>query len=208
MNARVGRCWSCGADPGGDFLCRQCGRIQPPDPSVDFFTLLNLPLSPHPAHTEMDNRYREIQQTIHPDRFTTASPLEQQFSMQQVVRLNEAYQTLGNALQCANYLLSLLGGVEDFGERHHDAGFLMGVMELRETLEEAETRQNVDELDALRREIDHRIRQEETSCGQALQALAGGNDLARQEAATHLNRWRYYQRFQEEVERVEERLLG
>jgi len=57
----------------------------------------------------LEERYRELQREVHPDRFAGATQAEQRVSMQLATRVNEAYQTLKSPLRRAAYLLGLAG---------------------------------------------------------------------------------------------------
>ena len=72
-----------------------------------------------PEEFEMDlvaleERYRELQSEVHPDRFAGASQAEQRVSMQLSTRVNEAYQTLKSPLERAGYILQLKGVDPEF----------------------------------------------------------------------------------------------
>ncbi len=81
----------------------------------------------------LDSRYRELQRTVHPDRFASAGEAERRLSMQQATTINEGYQTLKDPLKRGRYLLELSG--YNLGDEPHttrDTAFLMQQMELRE----------------------------------------------------------------------------
>ncbi|MCK5383701.1 MAG: Fe-S protein assembly co-chaperone HscB [Gammaproteobacteria bacterium] len=107
------------------------------DLSTTHFELFGLPQSFEVDTEQLDSRYRELQRTVHPDRFANASDLERRISMQQATQINEGYQTLKDPLRRGRYLLEL-GGYQ-FDDEHRttsDAAFLMEQMELRELLSE------------------------------------------------------------------------
>ena len=85
----------------------------------------------------LDSRYRELQRSVHPDRFASAGEAERRLSMQQATAINEGYQTLKDPLKRGRYLLELSG--YNLGDEPHttrDTAFLMEQMELREALGE------------------------------------------------------------------------
>ena len=94
---------------------------------------------------QLERAYREIQSTVHPDRYAHAGDAERRASMQMTTQVNEAYRTLNSPVQRARYLLEM---------NHVDVAletdtampteFLLGQMELREQLEQARS------VDALR----------------------------------------------------------
>jgi molecular chaperone HscB len=86
----------------------------------------------------LERSYRELQASVHPDRFAHAADADRRASMEMTTRVNEAYRTLRSPLRRAVYLLELNG--VDAGLQTNTAmpaDFLMEQMELREKLAEA-----------------------------------------------------------------------
>jgi len=96
---------------------------------------------------QLDRAYRDIQSTIHPDRFATAGDAERRASVQMTARVNEAYRTLRSPVHRARYLLEL-NGADAALETHTamPAEFLVQQMELREALGEAQSGTDLDRL--------------------------------------------------------------
>jgi len=106
------------------------------DFSKNYFELFGLPVSYVVDAGQLAERYRELQRSVHPDRFANASEQERRLSMQGAVRINEAHQALKDPVLRARYLLSLHGiDMDAQQETTHDAAFLMEQMMLREELE-------------------------------------------------------------------------
>ena len=83
------------------------------------------------------DRYRALQQALHPDRHAAAGEVEKRLSMQASTRVNDAFQTLKDPLERARYMLVLYtGDVGDDKETTQDMAFLTEQMELREALAE------------------------------------------------------------------------
>ncbi|MDP1765453.1 MAG: Fe-S protein assembly co-chaperone HscB [Methylotenera sp.] len=122
--------------------------------SLNYFELFEL----HPIfNIELDileSNYRKIQSEAHPDRFITAPAAEKLKSMQLATLANEAYLTLKNPANRAQYLLELQG-ITAISETNTamPAEFLMQQMEWRETLEDATTAKNIESLEDLLSEI-------------------------------------------------------
>ena len=55
------------------------------------------------------SRYRDLQSTVHPDRFANATDVEQRIAMARAVEINDAYNTLKDPVRRAMHLLSLTG---------------------------------------------------------------------------------------------------
>ena len=108
------------------------------DFSKNHFDLFGLPLSYRVDPALLAERYRALQQALHPDRYAAAGDREKRLSMQASTRINEAFQVLKDPLERARYLLSLHAGEPGGGnETTQDMAFLMEQMELREVLAEA-----------------------------------------------------------------------
>ena len=81
--------------------------------------------------------YRELQKTVHPDRFANASERDRRMAVQQAADINEAFHTLKSPLKRARYLLQIKGVTfDDEKETNVEPAFLMEQMELREALAE------------------------------------------------------------------------
>jgi molecular chaperone HscB len=118
------------------------------DLQQDFFTVFDLPRSFRLDSATLDQRYRELQSQVHPDKFSHLSDAEKRLSMQWATRVNEGYQTLRDPLKRGRYLLSLHG--VDTQEENNTAmplDFLMQQMEWREGLQEAIANKDIDALD-------------------------------------------------------------
>ena len=124
---------------------------------ADLAERLRVPASDVPRRVAalLDERYRDSQRAVHPDRFVNATDQERRLSMQQATLLNEGYQILKDPLRRGRYLLELLG--YRFDDEHHttsDAAFLMEQMEMREKLEAV--REQIDplaELDSMSADV-------------------------------------------------------
>jgi len=107
------------------------------DSTRNYFELFGLPAGFEVDVSSLTERYRDLQRSVHPDRFTNATDRERRLSMQQASLINEAYQSLKEPLKRARYLLELAGvGIDDGSNTVMDTAFLMQQMELRETLDE------------------------------------------------------------------------
>ncbi len=115
-----------------------------------YFEIFSLPQRYVLDRAGLDARYRDLQRSVHPDRFASSSDQERRISIQHAARINEAYQVLRDPLKRGRYLLELRGEHVD-GRRgaHQDPEFLMQQMELRESL--AVLRQQDEPLKALDR---------------------------------------------------------
>jgi len=120
------------------------------NPAQNYFELFGLPARFSLDGDALDRAYRDIQATVHPDRYVNAGEAERRLSMQQATQVNEAYQTLKNPVRRAAYLL-LQHGVDPRFETNTamPADFLVEQMEWREAIEEASDAADAHELDHL-----------------------------------------------------------
>jgi molecular chaperone HscB len=104
--------------------------------SQNYFELFEIPLSYDVDFDQLQQRYRDLQKAVHPDKYASASSQERRISMQQTSLINQALHTLKHPVERAVYMLQLKG--VDFtmdNETTMDAAFLMEQMEMREKLE-------------------------------------------------------------------------
>jgi molecular chaperone HscB len=114
----------------------------------DHFTLFGLPRRHALDRARLDDRRRELQAQVHPDRFAAEGAAAQRVAMQWAVRVNEAWQTLKDPLKRAAYLCELAGVPID-AERNTamPAVFLVQQMQWREALDDAADARAVERLD-------------------------------------------------------------
>ncbi|HUR90817.1 MAG TPA: Fe-S protein assembly co-chaperone HscB [Ramlibacter sp.] len=112
------------------------------------FELFGLPEKFEQDLARIDERWKELQREVHPDRFAAQGAASQRIAMQWSVRINEAYKRLKDPLKRASYLCELRGAaVEAENNTAMPAEFLVEQMEWRESLEEARTLADVDRLE-------------------------------------------------------------
>jgi len=167
----------------------------------NYFELFSLPQQYALERAELDTRYRDLQRTVHPDRYASAGDRERRLSMQQATHINEAYQVLKDPLRRGRYLLELRGhALEDQQTTHQDTEFLMQQIELREAL--GDIRRQDDPLQAL-----DRLSREILAQYQALESeLAQVLDNSREEidaALTLVLKMQYFMRLQNEMQELE-----
>ena len=120
----------------------------------DHFQLFGLPRRFAVDKAVLDERYRELQREVHPDRFATGSDAERRLSVQRATLINEAYQTLKAPLSRVLYLLES-AGIDAAIETNTamPADFLVQQMEWRESLEEAVDAADPARLDMLEQRL-------------------------------------------------------
>lgn len=67
------KCWKCGVEKKSLFelFCDQCNVIQDPHQQKNYFKILNVNESYDLNRKELQNKYRELQSVLHPDKFST-----------------------------------------------------------------------------------------------------------------------------------------
>ena len=162
--------------------------------AIDDFALFGLPRRFALDRGEVDARRRALQAEVHPDRFTGADAAARRAAMQSAVRVNEAHARLADPLKRAAYLCELAGTpirAEDNTAMPLD--FLREQMAWRESLEDADSRADVD---AVERELQRERRL-------AHERLAGAIDDRNDpvEAARAVRALMFIERFAADVDR-------
>jgi len=118
------------------------------EPSIDaqqnYFAILGVQPSCEVDLEDLANRYRRLQQAVHPDKFLRECDRSQRLAQQQAALVNEAYRTVKSPLARVQYLLEMVGQNQAQSETSKDVAFLMQQMELRQRLDQV-----VGDLDAL-----------------------------------------------------------
>jgi len=114
----------------------------------DDFTLFGLPQRHALDRADLDQRWRDLQSQVHPDRFASEGAAAQRIAMQWAVRVNEAYQRLKDPLKRGAYLCELRGApIQAENNTAMPGAFLMQQMAWREALDEAADGDAVQQLD-------------------------------------------------------------
>src|SRR6266436_1449194 len=100
-------CWSCGDMRAAQF-CTSCGKVQPPTP-VDYFSFFGLPRKLNLDTAVLGREFYSQSRKLHPDIYAGSKPQEQEWSLEQSSRLNDAYRTLKDPIRRTEYLLKLEG---------------------------------------------------------------------------------------------------
>jgi molecular chaperone HscB len=167
--------------------------------SIDSFALLGLPRRFDLTPEQIESAYLRRAMAVHPDLL---GPDEPPPSLD-AARLNAARDQLADLEGRANLLLTLMGGPTKEQDKSLPAGFLMEMMEVRETIE---AEQADPALAAKWRGWAQAKRAELSSQVSALFASSGATSGASVEPATlkeiriALNAWRYFERLIEQLD--------
>lgn len=208
------RCWSCSAEIEAGPTCPNCTMVQPLPPGIDRFRVLGLPKSYFLEAKAIEDRFRELNRQLHPDRFTQKSAKERRMSLEWTTAVNDAYRTLRAPLKRAAYLLSL-HGIEVEKETGGSAmqqvpfEFLEEVMELREALADAKAEKDLTKVRALAKDVRARSGEVENRLRGLLEEWERSGEAGKlEEAGQALAVARYYERFLDEVDLIEMEALG
>jgi molecular chaperone HscB len=203
-------CWSCQKEAGRGVFCVACGALQPPEDNADLFGVLGLPARYTIDLPAAENAYKELSRQVHPDRFATADPRARRAALARTVQLNQAWRTIKDPIQRAEYLL-LRAGI-DVGEKKSGAGedgkgthkvaappaFLLEILELNDELTGARRAGDTVKVAFMVEEMRARARGAMQTIGEALDAGMPGR---MEEAGRTLVALRYYQRFLDQAAR-------
>jgi len=142
----------------------------------------------------LERAYRELQRSVHPDRFASAGDAPKRLALQASARANEAYRTLRDPVARAEYLVSLRGidaNVET--DTRLPVAFLTRQLERREAAEEAHDARDDAALAAL---VDD-VRREAAGVGDDVARLLDAGDHA---AASRVREWRFLVKLADDVD--------
>jgi len=173
------------------------------------FELFELPASFELDLPDLNQRYRELQRAVHPDKFANSSDHERRLSVEKAAAINDAYQTLKSPQRRARYMLELQSvSFDDEKDMALDPAFLMEQIELRESL--SELNQSADPLSSLNQimtDIKKRISVvlEEISRQFASEQL---DDEQKNTLKQLIHKMQFLNKLQQEAEYQEENLLN
>lgn len=163
------------------------------------FQLFGIPAGFNLDRSLLDERWKQLQKQVHPDRFAAQGAAAQRVAMQWSVRINEAYNRLKDPLKRAAYWCELQGSpINAENNTAMPAAFLMQQMEWRETLDEAHDEAALDDLVA-------QTRVARQSLLDRLAQLIDGEQNAAQ-AAQQVRALMFVERFADEVHQRLDRL--
>ncbi len=165
---------------------------------MNHFELFDMPAAFNLDVAELQQRYRKLQQTLHPDRFANGSERDKLMAVQRTAQLNDAYQTLRSPLSRAEYLLELRG-LELAHEQTtlQDPEFLMAQMEWRERIAEVD---DWESLDAAYKDLQEQMRDLQSELEQQL------NSDDNENAANSVRKLKFMHKLHHELEQIEERI--
>ncbi len=167
----------------------------------DPFATLGVPARFSFATGELEQRHRDLSRALHPDRYVNAPASERRVALERAVSVNDAFRALKDPLARAQALLALHGLSIREGERAAPA-LLMEIMELREELDAVRTKP--ERVASLRAQVDAHVAAEERVVAEVFdrEGPIDAKELSR--ARDAVVKLRYYKRFQEEADALDE----
>ncbi|KAL3347321.1 hypothetical protein AABB24_021146 [Solanum stoloniferum] len=192
--AQKNSCWNCcngvSSNTTPFLVCTACGCVQPVDQSVDYFQIFGLEKKYEIEGENLERKYKDWQRKLHPDLVHTKSQKEREYAAEQSARVIDAYRTLTDPLSRAIYLLKLEGVHVDEEEKINDVELLTEMLEIRETVEEADDSQALKQIQG---QIQGKFEQSSISFADAFQSRKY------EEALAAIRRLTYYKRANEEI---------
>lgn len=146
----------------------------------------------------VERAYRELQRSVHPDRFANASDGEKRLALQASARVNEAYRTLRDPLARAEYLLSLRGiETNDATDTRLPVAFLTRQLERREAAEEACVAHDAAALEALVADV-------RSDASALADDVARRLDVDDRTAAARVREWRFLEKLADDLDALRE----
>ncbi|WP_374359884.1 Fe-S protein assembly co-chaperone HscB [Pseudoduganella danionis] len=159
------------------------------------FELFNLPLQFAVDAQALDSAYRDVQNRVHPDKYVSATDAEKRVAMQWATRANEAYQTLKNPQQRAQYMCELAGvDLQTESNTAMPMAFLMQQMEWREELGDARAAKDMEALEGL----DQQLRRERKTQLAAIEQQITSNDYV--QAAQGVRALMFIEKLKQEID--------
>jgi len=173
---------------------------------LNYFQLFGIEVVFDVDLNQLSQTYQTLQKTVHPDNFARSSSQDQLIAVQKSSETNDAYQTLKQPLQRAEYILTLRG-VDLPNEQHTfgDTNFLMRQMELREMLEDVK---HADDIETALDTAQQVLTQEyQEHFNELKDQILENSETANSLACDNLRKLKFYQKLNVEVDRLEDSLL-
>jgi molecular chaperone HscB len=172
------------------------------DFSRNHFELFGLPARFAVDGAALEHVYREMQRSVHPDRYASADDAQKRLALQASARANEAYRTLRDPLARAEYLLSLREPGAT-GETHTRlcVAFLTRQLERREAADEATRARDTGALAAL---VDE-VRSEADALAIEVGPLLDACDPA---APSRVREWRFLVKLTDDLDALRSAAIG
>ena len=170
----------------------------------NYFEIFGLPIQFDVSESELEEKYRTLQATYHPDRFSAAEESEKLLAVQQSSLLNQAFETLRTPLARAGYILQLQGlDIAHASQEELGMELLIQQMELRESLGDLPVSEDsLVAIDGLKKDVSSRF----AAARDVLANSIAAADWPRAKRGYH--ELQFLQKMLEEIDAAEEKRLG
>ncbi len=152
----------------------------------------------------LEKTHRELSRALHPDKFAQAGASERRAALEKAANVNEAWRILRDPIRRAEALFRAEGlAVGETNEPKASPAFLMEVMEEREALAEARAAKDLAKVQKLGGAIAVRAKAVEAKLTAGFSGGAPPKDEL-DKLLPLLGELRFYRRFLDEVEAIEE----
>lgn len=152
----------------------------------------------------LEKTHRELSRALHPDKFAQASASERRAALEKAAAVNEAWRMLRDPIKRAEALFRVHGiAVGETNEPKASPAFLMEVLEEREALAEARAAKDLAKVAKLGDAMRARASAAEKKLADGFAAGVDPKALL-----PLLGELRFYKRFLEEVDAIEEEALS
>jgi molecular chaperone HscB len=126
----------------------------------DYFSLFDLAPAFILDTQHLRKQYLRLQRQFHPDLHTQSSNAEQADMLLQSSLLTQAYEVLTDSEKRMQYILNMYNAMPSEGQSKLPSSFLMEMMELNETIDEAapsETQQILTEIETTEKALEDQV---------------------------------------------------
>jgi molecular chaperone HscB len=136
------------------YICGMCKTVRHMRPAdyiknkLNFFSVFNLKDSYTIDKSDLERQYKDLQKIVHPDKYVHESEEVLKEAQECSSFVSNAYQTLRDDYNRANYLLKLKGlkGIEEGDKSEKNQEFLEELMMIQEQIEECESKEDLEKI--------------------------------------------------------------
>jgi molecular chaperone HscB len=173
------QCSQCGRELDFHLSCPRCGELNMPAAGDGHFELLGLEPHYDLDLAALEARFLELSRELHPDYFQDRPELRAK-SVFLAASLNDAFDVLRDPFKRAEYMMQRAGGATSSEDKRLPPDFLVEMMELRESLDEAHAGGDTGRLEQSRRELEARRADSARKLSEQFRTLAAiGTDRER-----------------------------
>lgn len=121
---------------------------------MNYFELFELPVNLKPEKVHVKKKFYELSRQYHPDFFTNEDEEAQAEALEKSSLVNKAFKTFQNEDETIKYVLQIKGLLEEEEKFQLPNDFLMEMMDLNESVMDAEIEGNAGQMAAVEGQIE------------------------------------------------------